>query len=163
MNVININGKLISAYTENRGYEVSNLLIQYMITARSMNMTYDEAMKFIKKAEGLGSIPGLETITELLRRIGNPQDELNIIHVAGTNGKGSTISFLSGILAAAGYRTGIYISPVVFIQEKLQIITLDHYTDDFEKNKDSNQNNILHVEYISEEDMQNIEIIKISM
>lgn len=162
MNVININGKLISAYTEYRGYEVSNLLIQYTITARSMNMTYDEAMKFIKKAEGLGSIPGLETITELLRRIGNPQDELNIIHVAGTNGKGSTISFLSGILAAAGYRTGIYISPVVFsYREKLQIITLDHYTDDFEKNKDSNQNNILHVEYISEEDVcRTLEIIK---
>lgn len=104
-------------------------------------MTYDDAIKFIKKAEGLGSIPGLETITELLGRIGNPQDELSIIHVAGTNGKGSTISFLSGVLAAAGYRVGIYISPVVFTyREKLQIVSYKTLT---HKSNNENDNNII--------------------
>ncbi len=86
-------------------------------------MTYEEAMSFIKEAEKLGSIPGLKTITDLLDRLGNPQDRLRVVHVAGTNGKGSTIAFLSGILAAAGYRAGIYISPSVFsYREKFQII-----------------------------------------
>lgn len=110
-------------------------------------MTYDEAMKFIKETEKLGSVPGLESITSLLERLGNPQNELKIVHVAGTNGKGSTISFISGILAAAGYRIGIYISPVVFsYHEKLQIITY---------------NGTLNNEYISEENVcRALEIIK---
>ncbi|NLJ96884.1 MAG: bifunctional folylpolyglutamate synthase/dihydrofolate synthase [Clostridiales bacterium] len=87
-------------------------------------MTYDEAMNFIKEAEKLGSIPGLKSITELMSILDDPQDRLQVIHVAGTNGKGSTISFLSSILAMAGYRVGIFISPVVFsYNEKLQIIS----------------------------------------
>lgn len=111
-------------------------------------MTYEEAMEFIKETETLGSILGLESIRNLLNRLGNPQDRLKIIHVAGTNGKGSTISFISGILATAGYRVGIYISPVVFsYREKIQIIRLE--------------NESLHNEYISEEDVcQSLDIIK---
>ena len=89
-------------------------------------MTYEEAMEFIRYTNKLGSVPGLEAITDLLERLANPQDRLRIIHVAGTNGKGSTISFLSSVLAAAGYRVGIYISPTVFsYREKLQIISRD--------------------------------------
>ena len=57
-------------------------------------MTYNEAMNFIKETEKLGSIPGLNSITKLMDILDNPQAGLKIIHVAGTNGKGSTISFL---------------------------------------------------------------------
>lgn len=111
-------------------------------------MTYDEAMQFIKESEKLGNVLGLQSISELLNRLDNPQEGLNIIHVAGTNGKGSTISFISGILAAAGYRVGIYISPVVFYyQEKLQIISY---------------NESLNNEYISKDDIcWTLEAIKI--
>lgn len=110
-------------------------------------MTYEEAMSFIKEAEKLGSIPGLKTITDLLDRLGNPQDRLKVVHVAGTNGKGSTIAFLSGILAAAGYRTGIYISPSVFsYREKFQII---HGIADSSAESEA----ILYKEFISEKDL----------
>ncbi|TAH66723.1 MAG: bifunctional folylpolyglutamate synthase/dihydrofolate synthase [Anaerolineaceae bacterium] len=131
-------------------------------------MTYDEAMRFIKQAEKLGSIPGLETIRNLLERLSNPQNDLKIIHVAGTNGKGSTISFLSGILACSNYKVGIYISPVVFSYlEKIQIVTLVRHINDSNTNNNEyindnlNTNNILLMEYISEEDVcQSLEAIK---
>lgn len=85
-------------------------------------MTYDEARDFIEMAAGYGSRPGLEVITELLRRLDKPQDKLRIIHLAGTNGKGSTAAFIASILAAAGYKAGRYISPSVFdYREKIQI------------------------------------------
>lgn len=90
-------------------------------------MTYEEARKFIKETEKLGSKPGLEAITRLLNRLGNPQEKLKIIHVAGTNGKGSTIAFLSAILAANGFRVGRYVSPSVFsYREKIQILHVDN-------------------------------------
>ena len=57
---------------------------------------------------------GLDTIRELQRRLGNPQDKLKCVHVAGTNGKGSTITYIASILKEAGYRTGVYMSPCVF-------------------------------------------------
>ncbi|MDD6193936.1 MAG: bifunctional folylpolyglutamate synthase/dihydrofolate synthase [Lachnospiraceae bacterium] len=73
-----------------------------------------DAKAFMEKAAGYGSVLGLSSITELMRQLDNPQDELQIIHVAGTNGKGSTITFLSNILQRAGYRVGVYTSPAVF-------------------------------------------------
>lgn len=86
-------------------------------------MTYDEAVLFIEQAAVYGSRPGLETITELLRRMDKPQDKLKIIHIAGTNGKGSTGAFISCMLAAAGYKVGRYISPAVFEwREKVQLV-----------------------------------------
>lgn len=87
-----------------------------------VNMTYEEAKKFIDDSNQYGSVLGLETITELLKRLSNPQEKLNVIHVAGTNGKGSTAAFIAAILAAEGYRTGRYLSPSVFhYREKIQI------------------------------------------
>lgn len=68
----------------------------------------------LKKIEKKGSIYGLESITKLLELLGNPQNEMNVIHVAGTNGKGSVIAFLNKILMQAGYCTGCYTSPAVF-------------------------------------------------
>lgn len=76
-------------------------------------MTYDEAIEFIYSACRFGSVLGLDSIGELLSRLGNPQKQLQYIHVAGTNGKGSTCAMLANILQKQGYRTGLYISPYV--------------------------------------------------
>ncbi len=74
-------------------------------------MNYDEAISYIESIEKFGIDLGLDRMRELLRRLGDPQDTLKYVHVAGTNGKGSTVAFISNILMAAGYKTGIYISP----------------------------------------------------
>lgn len=74
-------------------------------------MNYDEALEFIHAADWKGSALGLERIRELCARLGDPQKKLRFIHVAGTNGKGSTCAMLSAILTAAGYRTGMFTSP----------------------------------------------------
>jgi dihydrofolate synthase/folylpolyglutamate synthase len=85
-------------------------------------MTYEEAREFIKISYQFGSVPGLETIKELLGRLKNPEKDLKVIHIAGTNGKGSTSAFISSILAASGYKVGRYISPAVFsYRERIQI------------------------------------------
>ena len=57
-------------------------------------MNYEEAIRYINEIELFGSRPGLERITALMERLGNPQDDLKVIHVAGTNGKGSTTAML---------------------------------------------------------------------
>ena len=85
-------------------------------------MTYEEARAFIDESNQYGSKLGLETITELMRKLDNPQDKLKIIHVAGTNGKGSTTAMIASLLAAEGYFVGRYISPAVFsYQERVQL------------------------------------------
>lgn len=68
---------------------------------------------YIEQLNKRGSIPGLANIRELLNRLGNPQNEIPVIHVAGTNGKGSTIAFMEGIFRQAGLRVGKYTSPAV--------------------------------------------------
>ena len=85
-------------------------------------MTYETALNKIHSLLTFGSRPGLERMRELLRRLGNPQDELKYIHVAGTNGKGSVCAVLSGVLVAAGYKTGLFISPYITdFRERIQI------------------------------------------
>ncbi|EPZ53829.1 bifunctional FolC family protein [[Clostridium] sordellii ATCC 9714] len=74
-------------------------------------MNYNEALKFIHESHKFGMRLGLENIKKLLELLGNPQDNLKIIHVAGTNGKGSTCSFISTILKKSGYKVGLYTSP----------------------------------------------------
>ena len=74
-------------------------------------MNYQEAMQFVRAADALGCTPGLSRVTELLDRLGNPQNRLRCIHIAGTNGKGSTAAMLASVLKAAGYRTGLYTTP----------------------------------------------------
>ncbi len=76
-------------------------------------MTEREAMEYIGSIQGLGIVPGLDAIRELCRRLGDPQDGLRFIQIAGTNGKGSTLAFLSTILQRAGYRVGRYLSPAL--------------------------------------------------
>lgn len=85
-------------------------------------MNYTECLNYIHSLMRFGSRPGLERISELLHRLGDPQEKLSIIHVAGTNGKGSTCTFLSNILRASGKKTGLYISPFVTVfNERIQI------------------------------------------
>ncbi len=76
-------------------------------------MTYNEALAYIHSVEWLGSRPGLSRTEELLARLGNPEKDMKFIHVAGTNGKGSTCSMLNSILRAAGYKVGLYTSPYI--------------------------------------------------
>ena len=77
-------------------------------------MNYEEARAYISQVSAGGSVLGLDSIRELLKRLGNPQDRLKFIHIAGTNGKGSVLAYLSTILTGAGYRTGRYLSPTLF-------------------------------------------------
>ncbi len=77
-------------------------------------MDYDEARNYIKKAAEYGIVPGLANITELCNSLGNPQEDLKIIHIAGTNGKGSTGAFIEATLTDAGLKTGRLVSPAVF-------------------------------------------------
>ena len=74
-------------------------------------MTYEEALEYINGANRFGKKLGLHNIRTLLRLMGDPQKELRFVHIAGTNGKGSTSAFIGSILSQAGYRTGIYTSP----------------------------------------------------
>lgn len=85
-------------------------------------MTIEQAMEFISGVSWLGSKPGLERVRLLLSLLGDPQDTLRFVHVAGTNGKGSTAAMLASILRAAGYRTGLYISPFIErFNERMQV------------------------------------------
>lgn len=85
-------------------------------------MKFSEAMDFIEECNKAGIVPGLDSIKELCRRLGNPQNELKFIHIAGTNGKGSTLAYMSSILKCAGYKTGRYISPtIVTYLERFQV------------------------------------------
>lgn len=87
-----------------------------------MNQDFDKAIEYIRNAEKLGSIMGVETERKLLNRLGNPQNRLKVIHIAGTNGKGSTLAMISTILTQAGYKVGRYISPtLVTYLERFQI------------------------------------------
>lgn len=85
-------------------------------------MNEKAAMEYIEKITAYGSVPGLASITELCRRIGDPQKKLSFVHVAGTNGKGSVCAYLASILKCAGYRVGKYSSPAVFsYYERFQV------------------------------------------
>lgn len=89
-------------------------------------MTYKEARKYIREAGRSGMMPGLVRMRGLLGYLGNPQDKLRFIHVAGTNGKGSVAAYISSILAVSGHLVGRFVSPVVFeYEECIQYEDLD--------------------------------------
>ncbi|MCM1272497.1 MAG: bifunctional folylpolyglutamate synthase/dihydrofolate synthase [Clostridium sp.] len=77
-------------------------------------MDFTEAVRYIENKNKLGQRPGLDSIKELLRRLGNPQEQVKCLHIAGTNGKGSVFAFMQDILITAGYRVGRYVSPTIF-------------------------------------------------
>ncbi|MEA5083418.1 MAG: folylpolyglutamate synthase/dihydrofolate synthase family protein [Lachnospiraceae bacterium] len=74
-------------------------------------MTYTEALEYIDSIYGLGSDLGLGRVEVLMEKMGNPQERIKMIHVAGTNGKGSCCAMLSNILIEQGYKVGVYTSP----------------------------------------------------
>ena len=74
-------------------------------------VNYQECIHYLEEDVGFSSIPGLERIQYLCDLLGNPEQRLPVIHVAGTNGKGSAVAMLSSILKEAGYRVGAYTSP----------------------------------------------------
>lgn len=76
-------------------------------------MKYQEALDYMDSLKNYGIVPGLDSIRELCRRLGNPQDGLRFVHIAGTNGKGSVLAYVSTVARCAGYRVGRYISPAV--------------------------------------------------
>lgn len=85
-------------------------------------MNYENSVKYIHSLLKFGMNLGLERISALLNELGNPQEKLEFVHVAGTNGKGTTSTMLSGILCAAGKKTGLFTSPYVFdFCERIQI------------------------------------------
>ena len=85
-----------------------------------MNAT--EAIEYIHSVCWKGSIPGLERTQTLLSLMGNPEKKLKFVHIAGTNGKGSTAAMTASILRKAGYRTGLYTSPYIYrFHERMQV------------------------------------------
>lgn len=84
-------------------------------------MNYTEALEYIHSICWTFTKPGLERISELCKKLGDPQKELKFVHVAGTNGKGSFCSMLDSILRAAGYKTGLFTSPYIKVfNERIQ-------------------------------------------
>jgi len=77
-------------------------------------MNYDQALEYLQNLTSLGWKFGLKKIRSLLKEIDNPQEKYKVVHVAGTNGKGSTSSMLDSILRSAGYKTGLFTSPHLF-------------------------------------------------
>ncbi len=87
-----------------------------------MAMTYDEALEFLNAPKYSETRPGLGPVTELMHRLGDPQDQLRYVHITGTNGKGSTSAFVESALREAGYRTGLYTSPYIQnFTERIQV------------------------------------------
>lgn len=78
---------------------------------RITDQDYEETLGFLYSLERFGILLGLDNITQLLECIGNPQETFPVVHVAGSNGKGSTASFVHEILRASGFRTALYTSP----------------------------------------------------
>ncbi len=85
-------------------------------------MNAQEAIAYIHSVFWKGSIPGLGRTQTLLEKMGNPEKKLKFVHIAGTNGKGSTAAMTASILQKAGYRTGLYTSPYIYrFNERMQV------------------------------------------
>lgn len=85
-------------------------------------MNVEQAIAYIHSVCWKGSIPGLGRTQELLEKMGNPEKKLKFVHIAGTNGKGSTAAMTASILSKAGYRTGLYTSPYIYrFHERIQV------------------------------------------
>src|SRR5688572_29114995 len=85
-------------------------------------MTYQDAIQFLYRLQLFGAKLGLETTFRLADLCGNPQSQLRFIHVAGTNGKGSTCAMLESVYRAAGLRVGLFTSPhLISFRERIQV------------------------------------------
>ncbi len=89
-------------------------------------MTVNETIEYIHSVCWKGSTPGLHRTRELLEKMGNPEKKLKFVHIAGTNGKGSTASMTASILQQAGYKVGLYTSPFIYrFHERFQVNGVD--------------------------------------
>ena len=85
-------------------------------------MNVNEAIAYIHSVCWKGTVPGLGRTQELLSKMGNPEKKLKFVHIAGTNGKGSTAAMTASILQQAGYRVGLYTSPYIYrFHERMQV------------------------------------------
>ena len=85
-------------------------------------MTVQQATDYIHGKFRKGATPGLHRMRQLLKALGNPEKHLKFVHIAGTNGKGSTASMSASILTQAGYKTALFTSPYIYrFHERLQI------------------------------------------
>ena len=97
-------------------------------------MNYQECRAYIDDSAKYGSVLGLDNMREMLDRLGNPQDAVPYVHVAGTNGKGSVIAYLYTTLTRVGYKVGRYISPTLYsYRERLEIAGEKISQEDFAK------------------------------
>ena len=90
----------------------------------SIGMNYKQSIDWLYSFKQYGSKLGLERISSLVKQLDKPQNNFKIIHVTGTNGKGSVCQYIGSILQQAGYKTGIYISP--HLQRFSERITIDN-------------------------------------
>ena len=82
----------------------------------------EQVVRFLEEITGPAKTLGLGRIGNLMQRLGNPQEELKIIHVAGTNGKGSVCAMITSILMESGYKVGLFTSPhLMEYNERIQI------------------------------------------
>ncbi len=89
-------------------------------------MTYEEALEYIHGISWTFCKPGLDRIRELCSGLGNPEKCLKFVHIAGTNGKGSTASMLSSVLTSAGYKVGLFTSPYIYrFNERMKVAGRD--------------------------------------
>jgi len=101
---------------------------------KTRTFSYTEAVSLLTSREKFHIKLGLERIREILEYFNNPQDRIKTVHVAGTNGKGSTCAMLASVLEHAGYKTGLYTSPhLVEYTERFRINNLKIAQDDFAK------------------------------
>lgn len=101
-------------------------------------MTWEEAVEHINSVSRYGNRPGVECTKALLARLGNPERDLKIIHIAGTNGKGSVCMYIAGMLRSLGLNTGVFTSPhLIRENERIrfndELISDEDFTDCFEK------------------------------
>ena len=103
-------------------------------------MTYQQALAFVEETKKYGSILGLDSIRALMKELGDVQEDLSTIHIAGTNGKGSVGAMLQAVLEEAGLKVGRYSSPAVFDPMEvwrinLQSMSHEEYADIMEQVK----------------------------
>ena len=85
-------------------------------------MIYRQALQYVSNLGEFSYDFNLSRIEKFLEKIGNPQNRLKIVHVAGTNGKGSVCAYISSILQESGYKVGLYTSPhLIDIRERIKI------------------------------------------
>lgn len=85
----------------------------------SGEMSVFQTREYLESLRTYGVVPGLDSIRRLCARLGNPQDDLRFVHIAGTNGKGSVLCLIAAALEEAGYRTGCYSSPAVLDEREI--------------------------------------------